>query len=101
MYMSQITDGVEVGVCDVTVFKMTLTSFRVYTKDAPEIGRLVFDINTFQSRGCTHYRVHHSREEFTEKAELERLKTLIHAELDKRRHPVTKLEDILSNLLDN
>lgn len=100
-YLTEVIDGVETGICVVSLFKQTLKSFRVYNKDNPEVGRLVFDITTFRSLVGGKYRIHHSKQSFLDQAKSSDLAAQITKQLGRKLYCPMMLDDILTKLLDN
>lgn len=101
LYAAKEVGGTLEGVCEVSVFKQTQKSFRVYNKDQPEIGRLVFDNQTFKSIGQTSYTLFHSESDFADKVRSDELMVLIREELDLRPHRLAVLSGVLTKLIDN
>jgi hypothetical protein len=66
LYLTGVTNGVETGLFEVSVFKKTYKSFKVYTKDHPEMGRIIFDLKTFAEQiiGQPRYKVYDSKKCF-------------------------------------
>ena len=100
-YLTRMVKGIQVGVCQVSVFKHTYRSFRVYNKDMPEIGRLIFNMKSFKSEIHGEYQIHQSRQSFLDQAEETEIKADICNKLQNGTFKLPLLKDILLNLLDN